>query len=111
MTATKKLPSNGDIKISLPIRWVALVAIPLFGLGGLQLHSSNSQAEVVGRGILVHSQERHKDSASAVDMQHVQFVQTAMGRDIAELKAISTELTNSVNELVIELRIMNLGVR
>ena len=107
----KKPPSNGEIKLSLPVRWVALIAVPLLGLGGLNLYSSSSQADVVERGILVHSQERHRNAASEIDMQHVKFVQAAHSQHIAELKAISTELTHSVNELVIELRIMNLGAR
>lgn len=111
MAPSKRPPSNGEVKISLPVRWITIIAIPLFGLGSLQVYSSNSQADVVERGILVHSQDRHRGTASQVDMQEVKFVQAAMGQDVAELKIISAELANSVRELVIELRIMNSGAR
>lgn len=111
MSSSKKLSSDGEVKFSLPARWVAVIAMPLFGLGGLQLYSTSSQADVVERAMLVHAQERHRDAASTTDMQQVQFVQEQIGQDVAELQTIVTDLTESVNELVIELRIRNSGVR
>ena len=101
------MATNGNsIKITMPARWVALFAVPLLGLGSLQLHSSASQGDIVERALLVHGQDIHKGTASANDVERMQYIQNSLGSDVAELNQIVKELAVMQRELIFELRTM-----
>ena len=101
------MATNGNsIKINLPKGWIAIFAIPLLGLGSLQLHSSTLQGDIVERALLVHSQDIHKGTASANDVERMQYIQESLGSDVTELNKIVKELAVMQRELIFELRTM-----
>lgn len=97
---------SGSVVMRFPVRWFAAFIIPLFGLGVLQWHSAGAQA-VSSQALLEHSQSKHKDAASELDMQRALYVQEIHGEDIAELKRMFGEMVKAHNELMIELRTRN----
>ncbi len=96
--------SEERIRISFPVKWIIVLAAPLFGLGALQVHSAGAQADVVERAILIHGQEKHEDAASATDVQRMKYVQDTLNGEVTELKAMVSSLAEMHQELIIELR-------
>lgn len=105
------LTNNETIKVSFPGRWLAILSIPIFTAMGLTVQSSWSQSDTFERAILVHAQEKHKDSASAKDLYRVEFTQNKLGEDVLELQIIVKDLINEIKELMIILRANNLDYK
>lgn len=102
------------VEVRLPVKWFALIAVPLLGLGALQWRSADAQAdssETFQRALLEHSQDPHKDAASKLSMQRVDYIVQAQGQDIEDLKILfgkmverQDAMVTSHNELLLELR-------
>lgn len=95
------------VTLRLPVKWFALIAVPLLGLGALQWRSADAQAdssETFQRALLEHSQDPHKDAASKLDMQRVTYIVQTQGKDIEELKILFERLITKHDEWLLERR-------
>ncbi len=95
------------VTVKLPVKWFALIAIPLLGLGTLQWRSAGAQADasqVFESALVQHSQAKHKDAASELDMRRISYIVETQGQDIEDLKLLFADMVRSHNELLLELR-------
>lgn len=94
-------------KSTIPARWLALFALSVLGLGGLQLRSTDAQAEsseTFQRALLEHAAAPHRDAANKLSMQRVEYIVETQGQDIEDLKVLFADMVSNHNELLIELR-------
>lgn len=104
MAAASK-ENNGYFKISFPVK--ALATLCVMVPSAVMVYSTQAQPEVavatavatVERALLIHAQDPHRGTATQTDMQRVQFVQTELDKDFAELRDIVKDLAEQTAEM------------